>query len=183
MEVNLYNFLRVSVADRLPPTFVKNKSYKYEPEIISLSTIVIRIRLRRMGPTGTEDQEEQTLLQRWKQWFLLLALARHDLSLFTVVDRDAVYFGNVVLFYFILKFSRFRVMFYPIEDYFILNGYRVTLLPLWLHYCLLVLWHSQLRFACVIIVPIDWEFAGGKFIGIYVYVNGLGYQFLAAAIL
>ena len=33
---------------------------------------------------GTEAQDEQTLPQRWKQCILLLALARRDLSLFTV---------------------------------------------------------------------------------------------------
>ena len=70
-------------------------------------------------------------------------------------------------------------MFYSIENYyklldFILNGYRVTLLPLGLHYCSHVLRHSLLLFGCVIIVPIDCEFAGGKFIGIYVYVDVLG---------
>ena len=29
----------------------------------------------------------------------------------------------------------------------------------------------------------DFEFSGGKFIGIYVYVDGLGYRFIAAATL
>ena len=48
---------------------------------------------------------------------------------------------------------------------------------------LLVLQHSLLCFACVITVPLECEFDGGKYIGIYVYVDGLGYRFIAAAIL
>ena len=51
------------------------------------------------------------------------------------------------------------------------------------YYSLLVLLHSLLQFVCAITVLIDCEFAGGKFIGIYVYVDDLVYRFTAAAIL
>ena len=66
-----------------------------------------------------------------------------------------------------------------------MNGYRVTLLPLLIALLFDGLWHSLLRFVCVIIVPIDCEFSDRKFkfIGVYVYVDGLGYRFIAAAIL
>ena len=33
------------------------------------------------------------------------------------------------------------------------------------------------------IVPFDCDFSGCKFVGIYIYVNGLGYRVLAAVIL
>ena len=39
-----------------------------------------------------------------------------------------------------------------------------------------------LRFACVIIVQFDCEFAVCKFVGIYVYVNGLDYRFFASVV-
>ena len=42
-EVNLYNFERRESRRSLPPTFVWNKSYKYEPEFIPLSTTVINV--------------------------------------------------------------------------------------------------------------------------------------------
>ena len=49
-----------------------------------------------------------------------------------------------------------------------------------MHYCYWF-YGLVLCFACVIIVPFDCKFAGSKFIGICVYVNGLGYRCVAAA--
>ena len=41
----------------------------------------------------------------------------------------------------------------------------------------------HLRFACVVTVPYDGEFAGCKLVGRYFHLNGLSYCFLAVAIL
>ena len=64
-----------------------------------------------------------------------------------------------------------------------MNGFRVTLLPLLIALLFVGFTAFTVVFACVIIVPFDCKFAGSKFIGIYVYEDGLGYRFIATAIL
>ena len=101
-------FCGVSVADRLPPTFVCNKSYKYEPEIIRLSTIVISTLPRWMGPARVRRSRRNRLWHNGgssDSCSLILPIVTCRSSLF--VDRDAMYFATLVsfwvtLFHFIL---------------------------------------------------------------------------------
>ena len=83
----------VSVADRLPPTLVRNKSYKYEPEFILWSTIVISTRQRRMGHVRARRSRRNRLCRNGgsnASCSLLSPAVTCRSSLF--VDRDAVVF-------------------------------------------------------------------------------------------
>ena len=100
-------------------------------------------------------------------------------AVFAVFD---VPFSLFILFYFIVSFSVLELCSIRLKS---IRFYCERLSRNFLaafDYRLLVLRHSLLRFACVIIVSFDCEFAGCKFVGMYVYVNGLDYRFLAAAI-
>ena len=92
--------------------------------------------------------------------------------------------GNAVSFYF--KVSLAVLELYSIRlkiIRFILNVLSLNFIAAFdyltvcwfygIHYCIL----------CVIIMPFNCKFAGSKFIAIYIYVDGLGYRFIATAIL
>ena len=92
-------------------------------------------------------------------------------------------FCNTVLFYFQVSLAVLELCSIRLEIIrFILNVLSHNFAAF---VCITVfasLRHSLLRFACVISVPFDCEFAVCKFVGIYVYVNGLSYRFLASVV-
>ena len=120
-------FSVVSVADRLPPTFVRNKSYKYESEFIRLSTTVISDLLTTDGLGSSRgnrlcrDAVEAVILASSlvRRGLSLWTLSRsrrayNSATLFAVADTSVhpservisagqFILGNAVSFYFLLK--------------------------------------------------------------------------------